>query len=37
MFIVRFLHNARSDWLEQRALSENREQADDIASFASKI
>ena len=27
--IIKFLYNARSDWLKQRALSENRAQVDD--------
>ena len=29
-FIIKFPYNARSDWLKQRALSENRERVDDM-------
>ena len=29
-FIIKFPYNAHSDWLKQRALSENREQVDDV-------
>ena len=28
-FIIKFPYNAHSDWLKQRALSENRERVDD--------
>ena len=28
--IIKFPYNARSDWLKQRALSENRERVNDI-------
>ena len=28
--IIKFPYNAHSDWLKQRALSENREQVDDV-------
>ena len=28
-FIIKFPYNTHSDWLEQRALSENRERVDD--------
>ena len=28
-FIIKFPYNARSDWLKQRALSENRARVDD--------
>ena len=30
IFIIKFPYNARSDWLKQRASSENRARADDI-------
>ena len=30
LFIIKFPYNASSDWLKQRALSENRERVDDI-------
>ena len=29
VFIIKFPYNARSDWLKQRALSENRARVDD--------
>ena len=29
IFIIKFPYNAHSDWLKQRALSENRERVDD--------
>ena len=29
LFIIKFPYNARSDWLKQRALSENRARVDD--------
>ena len=29
LFIIKFPYNAHSDWLKQRALSENRERVDD--------
>ena len=29
-FIIKFSYNARSDWLKQRTLSENREIVNDI-------
>jgi len=35
-FIIKFPYNARSDWLKQRALSENRARVDD-SKLASKI
>ena len=35
-FILKFPHNVRSDWLKQRALSENRARVDD-GNLASKI
>ena len=30
LIIIRFQYNARSDWLKQRTLSENKEQVNDI-------
>ena len=30
IFIIKFPCNARSDWLKQRTLSENKEQVNDI-------
>jgi len=35
-FIIKFPYNARSDWLKQRALSENRVRVDD-GKLASKF
>ena len=35
-FIIKFLYNARSDWLKQRTFSENKEQVNDIK-LASKF
>ena len=37
IIIIKFAYNARSDWLEQSALTENREQVDDITSWPSKF
>ena len=36
VFIIKFPYNARSDWLKQRALSENRARVDD-GKLASKF
>ena len=30
LIIIKFQYNARSDWLKQRTLSENKEQVNDI-------
>ena len=36
-FIIKFPYNARSDWLKQRALSENRALVDDIQVVANSF
>ena len=33
LFIIKFPYNAHSDWLKQRALSENRERVDGKLAF----
>ena len=30
IFMIKFPYNARSDWLKQRTLSQNKEQVNDI-------
>ena len=37
IIIIKFAYNARSDWLEQSALSESRKQVYDITSWVSKF